>query len=355
MEKETVNKRITASLMCGALGDALGYAVEFMDFDTILERYGSRGITELDLEDGLARFSDDTQMTLFTAEGYILGYRRATERGIDASVDLYIHEAYLCWLKTQGYPAESLWMNSSRLVAIPELNHCRAPGNTCLSALVSGDIGAIEAPLNNSKGCGGVMRTAPLGFVRRSDGSNPFGSPLVNGAKAAAITHGHPMGYIPAGMLSDIVDRCIYENYDSLEELVTASFEATEALFAGYEGMERFEEMIRLALTLAAVPVEEDEGVETDEAAISEIGEGWVGDEALAIAIYAAIRHRDDVKAALRAASNHSGDSDSTAAIAGNILGAWLGEYPADWAEKLELAGTIRELADDMTDIAFEN
>ena len=355
MEKETINKKITASLMCGALGDALGYAVEFMDFDRILETHGEHGITELDLEDGLARFSDDTQMTLFTAEGYILGCRRAAERGVDAGVELYIREAYLCWLKTQGYPADSLWMQSSRLVSIPELNVCRAPGNTCLSALVSGDFGTIEAPLNHSKGCGGVMRTAPLGFVRRADGSNPFGSPLVNGAKAAAITHGHPMGYIPAGMLSDLVDRCIYEQAGSLEELVGASFEATAALFAGYDGMERFEEMIHLALELAAVPVSENESVEVDEAAIREIGEGWVGDEALAIAIYAALRHKDDVKAALRAASNHGGDSDSTAAICGNILGAWLGEYPEDWAEKLELVDTIRGLADEMTEIAFEN
>jgi ADP-ribosylglycohydrolase len=41
-----------------------------------------------------------------------------------------------------------------------------------------------------------------------------------------------------------------------------------------------------------------------------------VGEEALAIAVYAALAGRDDVPRALRVAVNHSGDSDSTGSIA---------------------------------------
>ena len=79
-------------------------------------------------------------------------------------------------------------------------------------------------------------------------------------------------------------------------------------------------------------------------------GGGWLGDDALAIAVYAALRYPGDLKACLRAAVNHGGDSDSTGAIAGNILGAWLGMagIPEDWHTRIELADRIEELSDRM-------
>ena len=60
-------------LIGGAVGDALGYAVEFLDEIDIFRHYGKKGIIEYDLVDGIAQISDDTQMTLFTANGLLLG------------------------------------------------------------------------------------------------------------------------------------------------------------------------------------------------------------------------------------------------------------------------------------------
>lgn len=73
-----------------------------------------------------------------------------------------------------------------------------------------------------------------------------------------------------------------------------------------------------------------------------------MGEEALAIAVYCALRYQDNMEECLSAAVTHNGDSDSTGAVAGNILGAWLGEeaIPAHWLEKLELRETIEEAAD---------
>lgn len=68
-------------LIGGAAGDALGYAVEFLDEAAILKRYGEKGITEYDLVNGVALISDDTQMTLFTANGLLLGKTRGMIRG----------------------------------------------------------------------------------------------------------------------------------------------------------------------------------------------------------------------------------------------------------------------------------
>ena len=73
-------------LVGGAAGDALGYAIEFYDEDTIFQTYGESGITEYRLTGGVARISDDTQMTLFTANGLLLGTTRGMTRGVGNQV-----------------------------------------------------------------------------------------------------------------------------------------------------------------------------------------------------------------------------------------------------------------------------
>jgi len=54
----------------------------------------------------------------------------------------------------------------------------------------------------NSKGCGGVMRVAPVGLV--SKGFQPEQT-FQLAAEAAACTHGHPSGYLSAGAMAGMV------------------------------------------------------------------------------------------------------------------------------------------------------
>ena len=152
-------------LIGGAIGDALGYAVEFLSYPCIVAKYGKEGITKYDINEGeKALISDDTQMTLFTANGILVGKTRSIIRGIGADPYCYVHYAYKDWLTTQGYkPKEDF--KRSWLLDIPELHHRRAPGNTCLTALQSKEMGTLENPLNTSKGCGAVMRMAPFGLM----------------------------------------------------------------------------------------------------------------------------------------------------------------------------------------------
>ena len=65
--------KIRGCLIAGAAGDALGYAVEFKGEKSIFALYGKSGITEYDIDSQTKKaiVSDDTQMTLFTAEGLI--------------------------------------------------------------------------------------------------------------------------------------------------------------------------------------------------------------------------------------------------------------------------------------------
>ena len=75
--------KIRGCLFGGAVGDALGYPVEFMGEKAIFSQYGNRGIQEYELDpvSGKALISDDTQMTLFTANGLLVGDTRGHTRG----------------------------------------------------------------------------------------------------------------------------------------------------------------------------------------------------------------------------------------------------------------------------------
>ena len=331
-------------LIGGAAGDALGYTVEFWSEHRIFAEFGDDGITQYVLRDGKALISDDTQMTMFTANGLIFGTTRGMMRGIMGTMTGYIAHAYLEWYKTQmtSYKGRDRSYAVSWLMNVPELFANRAPGNTCLSAIDAGCCGTIEQPPNNSKGCGGVMRVAPIGLYFGQSDLAPLAVDLM-GADAAALTHGHEMGYIPAAMLVHIVRLLSHNDTITPKDAVLDAKLAMEMIFDGAAHLPDFLKLIDRAVELSESQV-------ADLVAIHELGQGWVGDEALAIAIYCALKYADDFDRAMIAAVNHSGDSDSTGAICGNILGAYLGlsKIPEKYMEDLELKEVILELAEDL-------
>ena len=331
-------------LIGGAAGDALGYAVEFMGESFIFAKFGQPGITEYLLHNGKAWISDDTQMTMFTANGLLFGTTRGRTRGIMGPYPGYIAASYRDWYKTQfeRYDNCNRKFITSWLMNVPELFAPRAPGNTCLSAIDEGCCGTVEKPINHSKGCGGVMRVAPIGLYFGESRMAPLAVDLM-GAVAAALTHGHEMGYIPAAMLVHIVRLVSHNDEITLKEAVLDSMSAMELLFPDAEELPGF-----LKLIGRAVELSEGDGSDLD--AIHALGQGWVGDEALAIAVYCALKYPNDFDKAMIAAVNHSGDSDSTGAIAGNILGAYLGlsGIPKKYIDNLELVDVLTELADDL-------
>ena len=334
--------KIQGALIGGAAGDALGYEVEFMRDSEIRRRFGPDGITAYVLHGGKALFSDDTQMTLFTANGLLYGETCVSLHGTRKKAWSYIRDAYKDWLYTQD-PSHKPDRFISWLVSIPELHCRRAPGMTCMSAMRSKRVGTIEKPLNDSCGCGGVMRTAPVGLFYGHDGARVSPEDIVRyGAYAAAFTHGHPWGYIPAGMLSLIVERAVFEN-EPLPKIIRDSFDVTKAVFDYDDYWDGFAAFIQKAIDLSG-------NDDTDRENIRKIGEGWVGHEALAIAVYAALRYEHDLSKALIAAVNHDGDSDSTGAITGNLLGAMNGmsRIPKEWIKKLRERRIVETVAWDI-------
>jgi len=331
---EVLRTRIRGCLLAGAVGDALGAPIEFWPLTEIRRTWGASGVDgylPAYGRDGGA-ITDDTQMTLFTAEGLIRALVRSNERGVCHPPSV-IRRAYFRWLSTQGDPwPDPDWPMDDGpgwLVSVPELNQRRAPGSTCLGALRDGAHGEIGRRVNDSKGCGGVMRVAPIGL---GDVTDPFRL----GAEVAALTHGHPSGYLAAGFLAELIARV--RNGDDLADAITA----TRATAQGYDDHQELIAAVDAAVRLAA-------GGRTSAEALESLGGGWVGEEALAIALCAALTAKD-LRDGLLLAVNHSGDSDSTGAITGNILGAVMGveAIPEDLLDGLEIREVITEVADDL-------
>ncbi len=347
MGKRSLDK-FTGCLIGGAAGDALGYTVEFSTLENIIKRYGPGGIRCYELTCGKAIISDDTQMTLYTANGILTADTLAKRTGTKQPPVVSIWKAYLDWLATQDgdkkhQPGKVTWISD-----FPDLHSARAPGNTCLQALRSGNMGTVEAPINRSKGCGGVMRVAPIGlFYDRS--KMPIEQICDIGASAAAITHGHPLGYISAEVLVHIINGIVYGRHDDgwlSGGLIETVYDCRNYLMLRYSGNKYAERMVDLINN--AIYLSRQHTPPTE--AIPQLGEGWVGEEAVAIAIYCALRFSNSFEDAIIAAVNHSGDSDSTGSITGNIMGAYLGEdaIPARFKEPLELRRMIEQIAEDL-------
>lgn len=322
------NDKIRGCFIGGAIGDALGYPIEF-----------NRNIKEKQHInfDGKGIISDDTQMTLFTANALLWRETRAKLRGIAISPTDAIYLAYQDWLATQ---IDSNDKKISWIKEIDELNVQRAPGNTCLSALLSGKKGTIEAPLNRSKGCGGIMRVAPIGLY--------FKNPKEAGkfaAEASAITHGHPLGIIPSYVFAALINVIINSDM-KIENALDEAMKLYDEMFDIYDKSIKkyFVDLVNKAIDLSYRNL-------SDVDAIKQLGEGWVAEEAFAIAIYACLKYSNSFEEAIICAVNHDGDSDSTGAITGNMIGAYLGysEIPSHFIDELELKEIIVELADDLS------
>lgn len=281
-----------AILLGLALGDALGYPVEFLSLKNLYERYGTTGILE---PPNPAYYSDDTQMTLAVANALI----EAGDKDME-SLMAVIGREFIRWMHS------------------PENN--RAPGNTCLAGTRNFEKGIPwrESGIPDSKGCGSAMRVAPIGYFYQHDSVKLKAVALASGL----ITHGHPAAQaasIAAAYMVKLALDGVHPN-DWFHPVLEAAGDISDD----------FDHAI---LRIGHV-----EGWTNKVAALQYIGQGWVGEEAAAMAFYCVRQFPDDYAAVVRLAANIEGDSDSVACIAGGISVARLGldAVPESWKQRCE-------------------
>jgi ADP-ribosyl-[dinitrogen reductase] hydrolase len=330
----TLRSRFRGCLLGGAVGDALGGGIEFLSLDEIRDRFGPAGVTGYVPAYGLrGAITDDTQMTLFTADGLIRAQQRVLA-GETPDVASELWQAYQRWLSTQEAAVGVLSGEAGWLLGQAFLHARRAPGGTCLGALEDGRPGSALAPVNDSKGCGGVMRVAPAGLAAAD--------PFATGSQAAALTHGHPSGYLAAGALALMIAE------------ILAGQDLPGAVGAALGRLARHPDGGEVARALDAAVAAARAGPALPEA-VAGLGQGWVAEEALGIATFCALAG-GDFRSAVLLAVNHDGDSDSTGAICGNLVGAALGAEGIDpaFADDLEGRDVILQTADDLYEVFIE-
>ena len=318
-------------LVGGATGDALGAPIEFYSTAAISERYGQDGIRDLERSYGvMGAITDDTQMTLFTAEGCIRYGKLLNDVDLTRLVRS-IGSAYRRWFDTQqsgnhgGGGGEG---HIGYLGNVPAMRNRRGPGNTCLTGLASG------RSVIDSKGCGGVMRVAPVGLFLAgiTDRKTVFDV----GCRSAEITHGHPSGYLAAGVLAALIAGIIEKQ--TLSQSLGVALDILQEHEDHQEVLAKVHAAIRLS----------EEGSDRTQV-FSTLGEGWIAEEALAISVYSCMAWKG-LEEAVTFSVNHGGDSDSTGSITGQIMGAVMGfeSIPDRWIQHLELKDTIEKIALDL-------
>jgi len=294
-----------------AIGDALGRPTEFMTLDSIKEVYGPRGIKDLPEP---ALYTDDTQMSLAITEALA----RAGNEGLETIMG-EVGAEFVKWLHS------------------PENN--RAPGRTCLEGVRNLEKGIhwTKSGSRRSKGCGSAMRSAPVGYLYQHDPAK-----LREVASATGIcTHGHPTAdaaCIGAAYLVKLaLDRV--DPHNMTGELLSFT--------AGIS--KEFDQAIKM--------VEEVLPWDDEERALGELGEGWVGEEAVALALYCFLRYPDSYEKTVLRGANTNGDSDSIACIAGSVSGAYLGvdAIPAAWIRKIEKSDHLARVAENLRVIKEES
>jgi ADP-ribosyl-[dinitrogen reductase] hydrolase len=323
--------RIESTLLLGAVGDALGAPVEFHKAQTIEATFGIEAPEDLAYADEPpARFTDDTQMTLFMAEGL----KRAIKRGVARDRDRFRHEAsrsLVHWLATQDRTVLAAIDDGSDsdLLDVEELHVQRAPGNTCLSSCWhihgGGALPDVDNRINDSKGCGAVMRSAPYGLW-----ANSANEAFWWARDAGVLTHCHPSGYLSAAYFAAMIFELAHgADFD-------VAMEVADQILAEENGAEETRRAVAAAREVTG------DGELTFQQ-MTTLGEGWVGEEALAVAL-AVARTTDpsnpnSIRQSLWMAARHDGDTDSTAAMAGNLIGAICAPeaMPDRWIEQIEM------------------
>ncbi|MHA6798135.1 ADP-ribosylglycohydrolase family protein [Bounagaea algeriensis] len=321
----TVVDRAIACLLGGALGDTLGTPVEFAQLADIRHEHGPDGVSEPPAQ---ALLGDATQMALFTGEGYLHAWTLGHNGGGWQPVDL-VAAAYRRWLTTQQEQRPQPGVTG--LLAESALYANRAPGLTSMRALQEPALGTPDQPRNSSQGCGGVDRAAPAGFSPSAEFSYQLATHF------AALTHGGVGGWAPAGALALAVHLLAVQG----RSLSAATDQAAGRVLRDDQATAH---ALAEAATLARL------GASTGH--IERLGQGWIGPEALAIGAYCALAlpKPEQFTDALRLAANHSGHSDSTAAVTGFLLGARHGTdvLPRQWLARLELADVIERIGHDL-------
>ena len=326
-----------------ACGDALSFPIEKLSAANIVRHYGPYGLRTLvrKKENGLkAIVSDDTQLTLATADGLLW----AAAKDLDCVEGIY--RGYMRWFYSQTgvepRKGQRTWMRRQPhekdfCLAREKLMHiARRPGHTCLTSLANESRGTLKNKMNTSKGSGAVIRIAPIGLYHAGNPDRAFDV----GVRSGALTHSAPTAYYAAGAGAALIS-CLASGMSfpkSLEQVIHR--------LNREQGSSEVVSALEAAMGQASKHPAGKNKPWTHLDSIRSLGDGCMAAEALSIAVYCVLAC-DDPFDALITAANHDGNSNATSSICGAIEGTRFGTkfLPGFWLENLEDSKLIDTMA----------
>lgn len=326
-----------------AIGDAMGYPVDTKTWSQIQEDYGPYGLMGYDLRNGYAEVSSHTQLAAFSCNGLLIGLTRGQLLGKMAPFVRYVGLSQQEWaIGQRRYDQPS--RNHCWVFRISDLRHRHCTDTRMVETLNRGKLGSLEAPVNKydtpaSLSC---AISAGLFFDLGKQAQEEIDR---LGAESVALTHGHPLAFLPGAMAAHLISSCLRQPEKALKKLVREALAALQQQFVREypRVVSQITALVEQAISLAeerlTQPVDAMERLKCD-----------TGAEVLAGAIYAALLCEDDFDNAMVAAVNHSGRSAAVSCLTGAILGARMGEQnlPDFYMDGLYVADALRELADDL-------
>ena len=326
-----------------AIGDAMGYPADTKTWPQIQEEYGPYGLMGYDLRNGYAEVSSHTQIAAFSCNGLLLGQTRGQVYGKMAPFVRYVHLAQQEWAIGQRR-YDQPGRNHCWVFRVSDMRHRHCTDTRMVETLNRGKLGSLEDPVNRYDTPASLLSAVAAGLFADT-GKMELAESNRLGAESVALTHGHPLAFLPGAMVAHLIRSSLRQPPKPLYTLVKEALGALQAQFVREYPREvsQLTALVERAMSLAeerlVQPVAAMEQLKCD-----------TGAEVLAGAIYAALLCEEDFDNAMVIAVNHSGRSAAVAALTGAILGAQLGEdtLPEFYMDGLYVADALRDLADDL-------
>ena len=337
-------EKFRGALYGSACGDALGYPLQNFSVGRIQHRFGPFGLRTLvrDAKNGRkAPISENTQMILATIDGILW----ADAKKLDLVDGIY--RGYMRWYYSQTGEeprrGQRTWMRRQPherefcLVREKFIHARRNPEEGLLGAFSKDAKGSTKVKVNDCRGSAALARAIPIGLIFAGDSKAAFDEAV----KAAALSHSDPVGYYAAGGLAALISCLAYGL------TLPKALERVEALLGKVHKTDPILSLLGAAEEQANNHPAGKTGTWDHIDSIASLGSGENAEEALAIAVYCALAV-DDPLDALIISANHSGKSNTTAAITGALEGVRFGKgfIPAYWADILEGSTALAFMTD---------
>lgn len=322
-----------------AVGDALGFTVDDMDWETIETTYGPYGLMGYDLANGNAEVTSYTQTAAFVANGLLVGVTRSRVEGYDRFVSMALRE----WGQSQHFyrdPEKTLcWVSK-----VPALRHHLCRDSRMLDATRAKEPGTLDAPINRNDAPGCLSGAVLAGLFFEPKRMTP---PQVGelAARIVAQTHGDPTTILAGVVTAYVTAGLLTEPWVPMKDHFS---HAIDAMAAQYSQRYPAETVALAELLNRAISLAEDERIAFREE--MDALECVTAAECLAGAMYACMAYPEDLDSALIVAVNHSGRSAATGTLTGAFLGTCLGveAIPEFYLENLDSRKALTQLADDL-------